>query len=85
MDCTEINKYLIKDPFGDFYCTALPAGARVAFSTEFDNVPALIRIQKAYLIKSYHTGIYECHRVRAGFNKQKIQPWLDDGMVYVFD
>jgi hypothetical protein len=73
------------DNSGFKYYEELPPLTRVATINDFINIKECVKKQKPFLIHSWHTNKYECHRVKTEFFLQKIKPWLDEGRIFVFE
>ncbi len=74
-----------QDEYGFWYYDGLPGNVRKAVASDFYNKEGMLKLGMPYLVESYHQVIFWAFRVMDVLTMAKLQPWLDDGKVFVFD
>jgi hypothetical protein len=74
-----------QDKYGFWYYPELPENTRVATDDDFENMTRCVREQKPFILKSFHSNMLECWRVKTLEALSKIRPWLDAGHIYIFE
>ena len=77
-----MKKQPYKHEIGIWIYPILPPGLRVAKREDFF-VNGNILIGLSFIIHSFHDNEYEAHIVKPGFEIEKIDPWLQEGRIYV--
>ncbi len=75
-----------QDKNGFYYYETQPPGTRVASADDFYNNMMQIIVDKPLLVQSYyHPHVLFALRTTKKFNPEKLQPWLGDRRVFVWN
>lgn len=73
-----------KDDNGFFYYDQVPENFKVADRDDFFTDDEKLITKKAFLVQGFYDPKIYANRTKPGFDVNKLEPWLNNGRVYVF-